>query len=108
YAASDNLLFYPGPPYVDFGGISLSTTSSGDFNLYYDANNPSGGGSWVLESVNNPVGYPDGQNPIDFQVSLLSNSTPAVPEPATWAMMLLGFCGLGFMAYRRKNGAGHV
>lgn len=25
-----------------------------------------------------------------------------VPEPATWAMMLLGFCGLGFMAYRRK------
>jgi hypothetical protein len=27
----------------------------------------------------------------------------AVPEPATWAMMLLGFAGLGFMAYRRKN-----
>ena len=29
--------------------------------------------------------------------------TPAVPEPSTWAMMLLGFAGLGFMAYRRKN-----
>lgn len=27
----------------------------------------------------------------------------AVPEPSTWAMMLLGFAGLGFMAYRRKN-----
>jgi hypothetical protein len=27
----------------------------------------------------------------------------AVPEPSTWAMMLLGFCGLGFMAYRRKS-----
>ena len=26
----------------------------------------------------------------------------AVPEPSTWAMMILGFCGLGFMAYRRK------
>ena len=26
-----------------------------------------------------------------------------VPEPATWAMMLLGFAGVGFMAYRRKN-----
>jgi PEP-CTERM motif len=32
--------------------------------------------------------------------------TAAVPEPSTWAMMILGFCGLGFMAYRRKqNGA---
>jgi hypothetical protein len=28
----------------------------------------------------------------------------SVPEPATWAMMLLGFAGVGFMAYRRKNG----
>jgi hypothetical protein len=33
-------------------------------------------------------------------------SVAAVPEPSTWAMMILGFCGLGFMAYRRKqNGA---
>jgi hypothetical protein len=32
--------------------------------------------------------------------------TAAVPEPSTWAMMILGFCGVGFMAYRRKqNGA---
>jgi PEP-CTERM motif len=29
----------------------------------------------------------------------------AVPEPSTWAMMILGFAGIGFMAYRRKNGA---
>jgi len=27
----------------------------------------------------------------------------AVPEPSTWAMMLLGFAGIGFMAYRRKS-----
>jgi PEP-CTERM motif len=27
----------------------------------------------------------------------------AVPEPSTWAMMILGFVGLGFMAYRRKR-----
>ncbi|HWS98613.1 MAG TPA: PEPxxWA-CTERM sorting domain-containing protein, partial [Candidatus Methylomirabilis sp.] len=26
-----------------------------------------------------------------------------VPEPSTWTMMIVGFCGLGFMAYRRKN-----
>jgi hypothetical protein len=27
----------------------------------------------------------------------------AVPEPSTWAMMILGFAGIGFMAYRRKS-----
>jgi len=26
----------------------------------------------------------------------------SVPEPSTWAMMILGFCGIGFMTYRRK------
>jgi hypothetical protein len=27
----------------------------------------------------------------------------AVPEPSTWAMMILGFAGLGYMTYRRRN-----
>jgi fibro-slime domain-containing protein len=27
----------------------------------------------------------------------------AVPEPSTWAMMILGFFGVGFVAYRRRN-----
>ncbi|SIO46188.1 PEP-CTERM protein-sorting domain-containing protein [Bradyrhizobium erythrophlei] len=30
----------------------------------------------------------------------------AVPETSTWAMMILGFAGVGFMAYRRRNGVG--
>jgi hypothetical protein len=30
----------------------------------------------------------------------------AVPEPSTWAMLLIGFAGVGFMAYRRKAKAG--
>jgi hypothetical protein len=29
--------------------------------------------------------------------------TPAVPEASTWAMMILGFAGVGFMAYRRSR-----
>ena len=28
--------------------------------------------------------------------------TPAVPELSTWAMMILGFCGVGFMTYRKR------
>jgi hypothetical protein len=31
------------------------------------------------------------------------STVAAVPEPSTWAMTILGFCGLGFMAYRRKT-----
>jgi len=27
----------------------------------------------------------------------------AVPEASTWAMMIIGFAGIGFMAYRRKS-----
>ena len=29
-------------------------------------------------------------------------STDAIPEPSTWAMMLLGFAGLGYAAFRRS------
>ncbi len=31
-----------------------------------------------------------------------TGTVSAVPEPSTWAMLILGFCGLGVMAYRRK------
>ena len=35
----------------------------------------------------------------------IDNISSAVPEASTWAMMILGFLGVGFMAYRRKNGS---
>jgi hypothetical protein len=31
--------------------------------------------------------------------------TSAVPEPSTWAMMILGFFGIGTMTYRRRKSA---
>jgi hypothetical protein len=46
---------------------------------------------------NNYIDYYNGQYvPANWSIS-------AVPEPATWAMMLLGFLGVGFVAYRRKS-----
>ena len=33
------------------------------------------------------------------------NDTP-VPEPTTWAMMLLGFAGLGLAGYRHAKAGG--
>jgi hypothetical protein len=32
----------------------------------------------------------------------------AVPELSTWAMMLLGFAGIGFLAYRNRSGHVHM
>ena len=32
--------------------------------------------------------------------SLSFKATGGVPEPSTWAMMLAGFAGLGFLGYR--------
>ena len=37
------------------------------------------------------------------QIRLDETITAAVPEASTWAMMILGFLGVGFMAYRRKQ-----
>ena len=28
-----------------------------------------------------------------------------IPEPSTWAMLILGFAGVGYMAYRRRSPA---
>jgi PEP-CTERM motif len=40
---------------------------------------------------------------LTFEFSENVGNVAAVPEPSTWAMMLLGFAGIGFMAYRRKS-----
>jgi PEP-CTERM motif len=34
-----------------------------------------------------------------------STAAGAVPEPSTWAMLLMGFIGLGVMARRRAGAA---
>jgi hypothetical protein len=36
-------------------------------------------------------------------VDLRMETVAAVPEPSTWAMLLVGFAGVGLMAYRRKS-----
>jgi hypothetical protein len=36
-------------------------------------------------------------------VSLTDAGIGGVPEPSTWAMLLIGFGGLGFAAYRRRS-----
>jgi hypothetical protein len=45
--------------------------------------------------------FTSGTNQLGVQGTFAS----AVPEPSTWAMMILGFLGIGLLGYRRRNSA---
>lgn len=50
----------------------------------------------------------DGDTPTGFTGSWLTSFTPSVPEPSTWAMMLLGFGAIGVSMRWRKNRSQHA
>jgi hypothetical protein len=52
----------------------------------------------VGASVDPTLSVPNG-----YSISFSNGISGAVPEPSTWAMLVLGFAGIGFMAYRRKS-----
>jgi PEP-CTERM motif len=53
---------------------------------------------------------PNGNAPINEGNEVTVLSVSAVPEPSTWAMMILGFAGIGAMTYRhrKQSAAFHV
>jgi hypothetical protein len=60
-----------------------------------DPPDPPGGGAGGLPTAPlDPIGTPGGDPP---------GGAAAVPEPSTWAMLLLGFAGLGYAAFRRSK-----
>lgn len=74
-----------GALFIDFdNGPTPFTFDGGSFDLFINDVDLTPGGSIALS------GRTVGQ-------------IAAVPEPATWAMMLLGFAGVGYMASRRRN-----
>jgi hypothetical protein len=52
--------------------------------------------------LNDPQFRPTGFELSDPNNGVIGLPLGAVPEP-TWAMMLLGFAGIGFMSYRRSR-----
>jgi len=59
-------------------------------------------GPYFTGTLSNPTFVP-GTYGINGDSVTITDITAAVPEPATWAMMIFGFTGVGFMAYRRKR-----
>lgn len=65
--------------------------------------------TFTVAAAPNPVGfdlyYVEAQgSPAVLDLTLNGgNLAGPIPEPSTWAMMILGFFGVGFMAYRRKS-----
>lgn len=79
------------PPTIDVP-FTYTLSPTDRFTGWFDYwRSPSG-------SPSNPETY------ANFRANTLTvSAVGAVPEPSTWVMMLLGFAGLGFMAYRRKQ-----
>jgi hypothetical protein len=70
----------------DFYSLPLS-----EFNIWWN-----GGTSYTLATT--------ASNNVNAEFNGVGAVTP-VPEPSTWAMMVLGFFGVGFMAYRKRTAA---
>jgi hypothetical protein len=94
FNGADNLLFPAGTTFLSTHGISFVTTSGQDINIFsfFPQGTPPSGNAYGELSA----------NPSAFGVGTFTIS--AVPEPSTWAMMLLGLIGLGF-AFRRSTGS---
>jgi PEP-CTERM motif len=58
----------------------------------------------ALSSIIFTSDNPGGGQPFLAAVTTM-NAVAAVPEPSTWAMMILGFVGIGAMTYRRRKSA---
>jgi hypothetical protein len=63
--------------------------------------------SVAVDPISGEVFVPFGADPTNTIcpngcIGVFTDTVATVPEPSTWAMMILGFAGVGFMAYRRK------
>jgi hypothetical protein len=71
-------------------GSGKSVTQTADLDAVL------GTGNYFAEFIQSPVNSTTDPFSGEFSISA------AAPEPCTWAMMILGFFGIGFVAYRRR------
>jgi hypothetical protein len=72
-------------------------------NLYFDGSPEGFLITWFNSGgLNDYTGAPDA-NGVAARGYIVEFEVGAVPEPSTWAMMILGFTGVGYMTYRRRR-----
>ena len=90
-----------GNPVLDNDGILFATAGNpgGSWNLW--GNGPDNYS--LYESIEN-VGYAiEATGTFAVSASDAPNFATAAPEPSTWAMMLVGFAGLGYAGFRHRQ-----
>jgi hypothetical protein len=95
----------------NFGSDYLVVLSNSNyqFDLVLDTKSSlfSGGGATIDSSHSyfTPNGFPCFDSVVCGSGAPFSGTLTisAVPEPSTWAMMIIGFAGLGFLGYRRSQ-----
>jgi hypothetical protein len=106
-----NESFSPGVGYFLAG--NASTPENGAYTLQDQAQIINGQPYLVLVFVDAFAGLSGGPFPggsasisdpfqLDIPVGVTATFASDAPEPSTWAMMMLGFFGLGVLAFRRK------
>lgn len=78
-----------------------------NIELQYASTSPNGHVRSVgIENPGGTIGLQrlrDNSSLLNNEGILIGTNIAAVPEPSTWAMIILGFAGIGFMANRRKS-----
>jgi hypothetical protein len=92
--ATGDQLYFATTPHFTVPGIVFSDVNGELYNLTSFPD----GTDRITNNVVDPGGFGD-----PTPVALTSLVVTAVPEPSTWAMMILGFFGIGFVAHRRKS-----
>jgi hypothetical protein len=102
-------------PFTQFSAVNVNLGTGGNTNLVlFDSKSTDLAFVFTTPTAGSLVDYTGSQValarviiPAHDSVSQViwngSGSLTAVPEPATWAMALLGFAGLGFAARRRAK-----
>lgn len=88
---------------ITLSGLTILGAHFGN-NIDSDVNNVTA--FWLVDlgdTSTNTLTLADGTGSSNAQI--FATNVPGVPEPATWAMMLLGFAGIGWQLRRKRSNA---